>query len=254
MNITTTVLETNLALTSLATGWLITNCGTVERQGVCNIVLGARLQFSPNLSLQRSPNSWHSKPNQKTLQPANNIEHFASTWALTQISKWKKTSQLTAKHILWADNHTVIVQAWLWNTCTAETGNRTNKPLFMHRASHNEVSIIPTALSLTQWKGPQAVVKQLSVCHIAEYSVTGLIAHLIQADVVGISRCSAWIMRHYQLRELFVCRIVFSCISARQWNLCFSNSVKMCFSASTCHLSIVICTEVNRQVMGWERI
>lgn len=32
----------------------------------------------------------------------------------------------------------------------------------MHQASYNEVSIIPTALALTQWKGP---VEQKSVCH-----------------------------------------------------------------------------------------
>lgn len=33
----------------------------------------------------------------------------------------------------------------------------------MHQALHNEVSIIPTALALTQWKGPQAAMKQLSL-------------------------------------------------------------------------------------------
>lgn len=32
----------------------------------------------------------------------------------------------------------------------------------MHQASYNEVSIIPTALALTQWKGP---VEQKSICH-----------------------------------------------------------------------------------------
>lgn len=32
----------------------------------------------------------------------------------------------------------------------------------MHQASYNEVSIIPPALALTQWKGP---VEQKSVCH-----------------------------------------------------------------------------------------
>lgn len=147
MNITTTVLDKNLALMSLAARWFVKNCGTVDRQVDCYTMLGARLQSFHQIC----PCSVLTAgvPNHTKNTPASNIEHSVSTWALTQISK-QKTSQLTAKHILCADNHTVIVQAWLWNTCTAETGNRTNKPLFMHRVSHNEVSIIPTALSLTQ--------------------------------------------------------------------------------------------------------
>lgn len=69
----------------------------------------------------------------------------------------------------------------------------------MPRASHNKVSIIPSALALSQWKGPQAVMK-LRVCHTAEHSVTGLIAHLIRADVVSVSQSLAGIMRHHQSR------------------------------------------------------
>lgn len=134
----------------------------------------------------------------RSSQPASNTKHSASTWVPTQTSKW---GNITVKHILRAHNRTVIVQGWLWNTCTVETGNRTNKPLFMHQASHNKVSIIPCCFgadSVERTTGRDETTKCLSQCRVLCH---GLIAHLIQADVVSLSQHSVWIMKHYQLRE-----------------------------------------------------
>lgn len=184
--------------------WFGKNYSKVIRRVVCSRVLKVRLQhtrrvfiiftslFSPKIHqlLFAAGLACRWGTNQKRSgQPATPTSPPAPGPSLRHQSG--KTLRLTEKHVLRTHNHTVITEAWLWNACTAERGTRTNKPLFLHQASHNKVSIIPTALALTQWKGPQAVIKQLRVCHIAEYSVTGLIAHLIQADVVSLSQCSA---------------------------------------------------------------
>lgn len=99
------------------------------------------------------------------------------------------------------------------------------------------------------------------VCHIAECSVTGPIAHLIQADVVSLSQCLAGIMRHYQLKEEVKLSPqseseFFFFVDSRLWFARYSatpvENVRFC--ASTCHLSIVIRTGVNSRVMGSRRI
>lgn len=132
----------------------------------------------------------------------------------------------------------------------------------MHQASYNEVSIIPTALALTQWKGP---VEQKSVCHTGcrklchesdrsfdpgrrgeSLSELSLNNEAIRTQGVMLRKKNKSHNTHCQNSFFFSCiRVLVSHFIQRQNSILGKDHEHVRFPASTSHLSTVI------GIVGW---